>query len=177
VSTHWNGLSLKQKIQLLRSVPLFESWPEHAEGFPHVAEHLESRVYLPQQILLREGELGSELFILIQGKVAVMRSTLEGDPYKIALLEAKPAPLFFGEGALLQADARSATIQAETQCECLIFSQQGLRQLAEAYPKWAVPLILKIAQSVMERLNQSNRDLVLLYGALVKEIRGDLGGK
>ena len=91
---------------------------------------------------------------------------------KVAIL--KPVtPVFFGEGALLEADSRSATIRADGPCTCLVLTRHSFYAFAKVHPQWALPIILRIARTVMDRLHKTNNDLMLLYHALVSEIRGN----
>jgi CRP-like cAMP-binding protein len=101
----------------------------------------------------------------------VYKSTLEGEPYKVAILKAD-SHAFFGEGGLLDSEARSATIRAETRCSCLVLKREAFERFCVGYPQFALPVLLRIARAVMSRLRKSNTDLSLLYNALVAEIRG-----
>jgi CRP-like cAMP-binding protein len=158
-------------IDHLKVVPLFADIAADLPALTYLAEKMVAKSFNPGELIIEEGNVGSEMFILVQGIAVVMRSTVEGEPYKIAKLDGSGRP-FFGEGALLASDARSATIQAEASCFCLVLTQEVMNQFNVEHPSWALPIVLRISRSVLERLNKTNRDLVLVYNALVMEIRG-----
>jgi CRP-like cAMP-binding protein len=127
--------------------------------------------YLPGQEIIRENEAGAEMFILIQGTASVYRHTAEGELYRVTIFKGEEH-VFFGEGALLDADLRSATIRADTECVCLVLGREAFAEFGKAHPAWAFPVLARIARAVMTRLRKTNQDLTLVYNALVNEIRG-----
>jgi CRP-like cAMP-binding protein len=155
----------------LRAVELFADVKEQPGAIERIEAEIKTRSYAPGEAIITEGEAGSELFILISGKASVFKSTVEGDQYRVVILKAEQRP-FFGEGGLLDNDARSATIRAEDACVCLVLDRAGFERFSREHPQWAMPVLLRIARAVMARLRKSNNDLMLLYNALVAEIRG-----
>ncbi len=127
--------------------------------------------FKPAHDIIVEGAEGSEMFVLIDGTASVYKSTPGGEPYKVAILKSESKPAF-GEGGLIGADKRTATIKADTSCHCLRIVRSDFEKFAAEYPAWALPIYRRIAQSVMLRLRQTNEDMLLLYNALVAEIRG-----
>src|SRR6476620_1751563 len=99
--------------------------------------------FLPGESIIKEGETGSELFLLLSGDANVFKSTTEGEQYKVAILKASNH-IFFGEGGLLDADARSATIIAETVCLCLVLDRAAIDAFGKEHPHWALPILLRI---------------------------------
>jgi putative ABC transport system ATP-binding protein len=70
----------------------------------NVAERMKRRQFLPGEDIIREGEIGEELFLISEGEVAVRR-----DEREVARLG--PGE-FFGELALLSGEPRNATVTA-----------------------------------------------------------------
>lgn len=132
---------------------------------------MRERAYRPGQVILSEGEAGSELYLLVRGEASVYKSTAEGETYRVAILHGDSHPVV-GEGGLLGSDARSATIRAEGACLCLVLRRDDFERFSSEYPQWGLPIVLRIARAVMNRLHKANDDLMLLYNALVAEIRG-----
>jgi CRP-like cAMP-binding protein len=163
--------SLDERIECVRAVSLFCDLKDEREALRKLSESMEEKVYAPGDAMISEGETGCELFLLVSGKASVYKSTAEGDHYKVAVLDSAHHA-FFGEGALLDSDARSATIKADTECHCLVLKRAGFDAFGEEHPQWALPVLHRIARAVMARLRKSNGDLMLLYNALVAEIRG-----
>ena len=162
------------RVEKLKKFPLFEEWsknPKATQAFSSFAEELIEKSYRQGDVIIREGEMGSELFFLMSGKVEVYKLTPEGEPYKVAKVSADTHP-FFGEGALIDTEARSATIIAEAPSHCLVLDRASFHSFASKHPEWAFTLLERIARSVLGKLRKSNDDLMLLYHALLDEIRG-----
>lgn len=164
--------NLKNDMDALRKVALFEEIKDEQGALERLAMAMTSKEFQPREYILHEGHSGSEMFILIEGQASVFKATSDGESYKIALLNSDQIS-FFGEGALLDSDARSASIQADTLCRCLILGRKEFSDFGKEFPHWALPVLVRIAQTVMFRLRKINIDMMLLYHALVSEIRGD----
>ena len=155
----------------LHEVSLFEEIREIPGALQDLAQHMEQRTVKPGEDIITEGRSGSEMFLLTEGEASVYKSTSEGEPYKVAILLGEKHA-FFGEGGLLDSDARSATIKADTLCHCLVLNRKAFEVFGRTHPEWALPISLRIARTVLARLRKTNGDLTLLYNALVAEIRG-----
>ncbi len=171
VQANKRGSDVTDRIGWLKLVRLFEDIRDIPDALEAVAQLLDARHYQKGVDILKEGENGSDAFFLTSGTIKVVKSIAEGETYSVALLEAKDHP-FFGEAALLQSDKRSATIRSETDCVCLILHKAEFDALCKNHPQWALPVVMKIARVVLERLHKANNDVVLLYHALVNEIKG-----
>lgn len=86
----------------LRTIPLFEGI--HDADIEMIAEHMEERLVGPGEHLTREGASGYFFFVILDGTASVER---HGEV--VAVLG--PGD-FFGEGAILEATRRSATVTA-----------------------------------------------------------------
>lgn len=164
-------LNLQARAKYLQEVTLFADLKGQEDALEALASIMEAHVYQPNESIIREGESGSELYLLIEGQASVYKSTPEGDQYKVAILHGSQHACF-GEGGLLGADARSATIKADQICHCLILNREIFERFSKKYPHWALPVVLRIAHAMMNRFRKTNNDLMLLYNALVAEIRG-----
>jgi len=158
-------------LDYLRNVSLFKDIENIPEALLKLADKLKSCDFKPGDSIITEGETGSELYLLMTGQASVYKSTAVGDQYKVAILHASNY-VFFGEGGLLDSDSRSATIKADIRCTCLILARSAIDEFGKEHPQWALPILLRIARTVMERLRKTNNDLLLIYNALVSEIRG-----
>lgn len=161
-----------ERVKHLSQVSLFQDLTAIPVALEKLALIMSDRAFAPGAPIIREGESGSDLYILISGQAAVYKSTPGGDHYKVAILGSAMRP-FFGEGALLDSDARTATIKAETECHCLVLDRKAFEGFSREHPEWAMPVFLRIARAVMSRLSKSNSDLMLLYNALLAEVRGE----
>jgi CRP-like cAMP-binding protein len=94
----------------LHAVPWFAACTEEQlEQVVHIAERLHVHA---GEIILREGRLGRELFVILQGTATVTRADRV-----VNLLDAGD---YFGELAAIEAAPRSATVTATTDMEVLI---------------------------------------------------------
>jgi CPA1 family monovalent cation:H+ antiporter len=98
--------------ELLHKVPFFQELSD--QDFGRVAQNLIPRTVLQGENVITQGERGTSLFLIARGVVAVLVKTDHEAPRRVASLHAGD---FFGEMALLNAEPRSATVQATTPCQ------------------------------------------------------------
>jgi CRP-like cAMP-binding protein len=88
-------------------------------------------------VLMKEGDIGQEAFIILSGTAVVMRN---GN--KIASLGRGS---IFGELSLLDPGKRTATVVAETDMDLLVVTGRGLQTTIKAAPAIAVKLLRNLA--------------------------------
>ncbi len=75
-----------------------------------ISEHSDIKVYPPGDVIIRQGDIATRFFILVRGKVEVMRESQDGKEERLAVLRRKGD--YFGETAMLQEGVRrSATVR------------------------------------------------------------------
>jgi CRP/FNR family cyclic AMP-dependent transcriptional regulator len=153
---------------ILDKVSLFAEVKDIPGASSEIFSLMKVRNYKTGDTIIAEGESGSDFFVLADGSAGVYKKTQDGDLYKVVILHGHMGT-FFGEGALLEADTRSATICAESECRCLVLSKIEFEKFCIEHPDWALPIIKRVAKAVMIRLKNMNNDLSLLYKALVDE--------
>ncbi len=163
---------LARRMSALADVPLFEALKHDLEGLNFLASLVEERNFDSGKVIFREGEPGTELFILTRGKIGIYKKTLEGEEFEVAVADPK-SQHFFGEGGLLDSDMRSATLRAEVDSRTLVLDQVHFELFCKKFPHLGVQVLQKIAQAVMVRMRRTNADLMMLYQALIAEIRGN----
>ncbi len=157
--------------QWLHDVRLFSDVKNNPQAMAHIAALMSNKTYAPGVSIITEGQEGHEAYFLCSGHVNIYKSVGGTERFPVATLHAKDHP-FFGEAALLQADKRSATIVCESACECLVLDKGRFDQFCKDKPEWALPVVLSIARMVLGRLDKTNADMILLYKALVHEVKG-----
>jgi CRP-like cAMP-binding protein len=165
-------LRIKEEVELLADIPLFTDLKGDRLALEYLATLFEDRTYGSGEEILSEGKPGEEMYLLVQGQAVVMRHTLEGEEYRVAILNGGHG-VFFGEGGLLDAEPRTATIRAETECQTLVLKVKKFEEMGRLHPEWAYPVMKRIARATMNRMRKANDDLMLLYKALVSEVRGE----
>jgi CRP/FNR family cyclic AMP-dependent transcriptional regulator len=159
------------RITKLRAVSLFADLASDERALAAISGIMREQVYPAGAVIIEEGKVGSELFILTEGRVSVYKTTPEGDPFTVAVLGAESYPVF-GESGLIESEPRSATIRADSDAHCLILDRETFDRFGIEHPNWALPVHRRVSQAVMNRFKRANHDLMLLYKALMAEIRG-----
>lgn len=155
---------------VLSRVVMFNGIKDIPEALHKLSGIMHFHEYDKGKSLIVEGEFGDETFILIEGQVSVFKRTPDGDNYKVVILTSENTPTF-GEGALIEAEARSATVVCDVPCKCLVMNRKEFHDFTSQNPAWAEPVLRQIAVTLMGRLRQTSTDMMLLYKALIKEIR------
>lgn len=166
--SHFNSVDL---LAHLKQVALFKVLKEEDKALEHLLKMMTFRQYAAGAAILKEGAQGSEFFILIEGVASVIKSTIDAEEYKVAILRAQDH-VFFGEGGLLDTETRSASVRAESDCRCLVLDRPVFEAFSKQFPHWAYPVLLQLARTIHRRLGKANNDLILVHHALVEEVRG-----
>ncbi len=125
--------------------------------------------YQKGDVIIEEGKLGDDFYILYSGKVHISRKTPAGD--KIALADlSSDMNIFFGETALISDDPRTATVTALTDCRCIALSSTKFLAVCDKEPLLGYRVLLKLAQRMANTLRDTNSDKATLYEALFNEI-------
>jgi len=102
-----------------------------------VVTNLGREVYLPQDVIIQQGETGREMFFLIKGDVAVeqmSRFDENGEPITKRLVVLHEGA-YFGELALLKEHARrAASIVALTPCDVRVLRKVDFDQICDDFP-------------------------------------------
>eukprot|EP00937_MAST-01D_sp_MAST-1D-sp2_P004043 g4043.t1 len=113
-------LAFEVKAQYLEVVPVFADLPRPTmHALMHVVYR---RVFLPNEVIITEGEVGDTLFVVQKGSVA-----LEKDGVHLRVLVDGS---YFGEQSFLQGVARSATAIAISFCETLYMTRDAVNTIA-----------------------------------------------
>lgn len=156
--------------QILNKVPIFAGLKDNWQALESLASMMQLKNFKADHTLIEEGQLGDEFFVLIEGQVSIYKKTPEGDTYKVAILKQEITPAI-GEGGLVEAEPRSATVKTDMNCKTLVLTRDAFLGFCDQHPQWAVPILKKITLTLMNRLKQTSNDLMLLHKALMNEIR------
>jgi CRP-like cAMP-binding protein len=116
--------TMDEKLELLRSVPLFGGLDQRSlEAIALLAHQLD----VPAgHVLMREGEPGTTFYVIADGTLRVERSG--------AAVRSMTAGGFLGEIALLKHGSRSATATCVTDCRLLAIEHHEFDRLMQAFP-------------------------------------------
>lgn len=140
-------LALKREV--LKGMPLFSSLTDRE--VLRVMQMAEVRGYEPGQVVIREGDRGDELFIVLSGTVGVTK----GD----AVLTTLGRGQHFGEMALIRRVPRSATVTSQDRSEVLVIRRADFFEILRTEHEMAVKLLWQFLGVLAERLDQTSRDL------------------
>ncbi|HLA95090.1 MAG TPA: mechanosensitive ion channel family protein, partial [Pyrinomonadaceae bacterium] len=127
--------------EYLNHVPIFA--PLSDEEIGKVAEASSRRIFAPGEVIVRKGQEGGSMFVIVRGSVKVQ---LPGDdgPRTINNLKTND---FFGEMSLLTGEPRTANVIADEETDVLQIRKAAIKPLFEANPE----LMKAISEIVEER--------------------------
>jgi CRP-like cAMP-binding protein len=126
------------KVEALRRAPLFEELSK--KELTALASATDDLAVEPGTVLCREGRIGTEFFVIVDGDAEVTRggkkvTTLSGGD-------------FVGEIALLTEARRTATVTATTPLRCFVLTRSAFRRVLEENAS----VQLKVMKALADRL-------------------------
>jgi cAMP-binding proteins - catabolite gene activator and regulatory subunit of cAMP-dependent protein kinases len=144
------------KEQALAKVSLFEKLnPRHLKGLAAIATE---RDFKPGEYLMRQGENGIGLFIILSGTIRIEKTDAAGE--KVEIAENGPGEIL-GEMAVFDGAPRSASAVASTAATCLVLASWEFNAFLKAHPEAALELL----PIVVQRFRQTNEALIGLRAA------------
>lgn len=132
-------------IERLKKISLFKDFKNDEKSLSLFSSIMQTKNYAKGEYIIREGDVGSEMFILDKGSVHIDRRTLEKDSYRIVTLSSD-MNVFFGEQALTDSDKRSATVIAAEDCELFVVSQKDFISFGDTYPALGLGVTREISK-------------------------------
>ncbi len=140
-------LALKRDV--MAHMPLFSRLSERE--LLRVMQLVEVREYTDGDVVIREGDKGDELFIVLDGKVRVAR----GDQVITHLGQGEHV----GEMALIRSVPRSATVTAVGSAELVSIRRQDFFEVLRKEHEVAVKMLWQFLGVLADRLDQTNNQL------------------
>ena len=160
----------KETIAGLKTFPLLSRLSD--DDLACLAAVMRERTFPAGAVILREGESGDEMFLLLQGGVDVLKTTPYGDSYVTASLQ-DSYHCSFGEMALIDRGKRSATVRAKTDCKTLSLGFEDFQSFCRAHPSIGLELLMSISSTLVHDLRMENENLHIVYQALIEEIENN----
>jgi serine/threonine protein phosphatase PrpC len=140
-------LALKRDV--LANMPLFSRLTERE--LLRVMQAVEVRVHEDGDVVIREGDKGDELFIVLDGKVAVSRGAQ-------VLTHLGPGE-HVGEMALIRSVPRSATVSAVGPAELIAIRRGDFFEILRKEHEVAVKMLWQFLGVLADRLDQTSSEL------------------
>jgi PPM family protein phosphatase len=137
------------KRDILARVPIFARLSERE--LLRVMQIAQTRTVAAGETLIREGDRGSELFVMLSGHVGVSRGG--------SMLTRLGQGENFGEMALIRSVPRSATITAESACEVLIIKRADFFDMLRSDHEIGVKMLWQFLGVLADRLDQTSGEL------------------
>lgn len=137
------------KREMLVKMPIFA--PLNEREILRVMQTVEVRSYQDGGVVIREGDRGDELFIVLSGQVRVSRG-------EATLLELGQGE-HFGEMALIRSVPRSATVVADGPAELIAIRRSEFFEILRKEHELAVKLLWQFLGVLADRLEHTSSEL------------------
>lgn len=141
-----NRLLLIEKVLVLKSLNLFKDTPENI--LADLAPLMKEIQFEQGTEIFKEGDTGDSMYIIERGHIKIHKGNTT-----LAILKDKEV---FGELSLLDADTRSATATADTDCTLYKIDQEPFYELLDERPEVARGFI-KILCQRLRVMNEKTR--------------------
>ena len=155
----------------LKKIPLFAEIKDDSDYMSELLQISRLKHFSAGEVIIKEGDIGGELYIVINGVVEIRKKTRAGDDYTVVILNSEQN-VFFGELALIDDDKRSATVIASEDTDCLAINKKDFLSLGDLYPQIGLPVTRAISRILASSLRKTTQDMLTLFDALVNEIKG-----
>jgi serine/threonine protein phosphatase PrpC len=150
-------LALKREV--VAQMPLFARLT--ARELLRILQICDVRFYAADQVVLKEGDQGDELFIVLSGSVRVLRGE--------ATLTTLGKGQHFGEMALIRNTPRSATVTAAQNAELIAIRRADFFDILRTESELAVKMLWEFLNVLAHRLDTTSGEL--------RDARAELSGE
>lgn len=119
------------------------------EDLEQIAEIAQEQLYSTHALICREGEHGSTLFIIVSGKVEVIKGTADMEN----IIAVRESGDFVGEMAILESAPRFATLRAQDEVRILVIEGEAFKAILRDRPEVAISVLRHMSNRVRQ-LNQ-----------------------
>jgi predicted RND superfamily exporter protein len=146
IITVWDLISVRLGREPQKTIPLFAGL--RAAQARIVALMGELRSYKQGEAIVRQGELGDEMYVLINGRADVL---VHSDGQSRRLRELRRGDVF-GEMGLIRKVERTADVVASEDVEVMAMNERILTRVQRRYPRIAAKMFLNISKVLSDRL-------------------------
>ncbi|MDE0949790.1 MAG: cAMP-activated global transcriptional regulator CRP [Halioglobus sp.] len=133
--------------------------PHIVQNLPDVENflrHCQRKDFRPKSTVLKQGEAGDSLCLILDGSVSVMVEDESAPGHMLVVAYLNPGD-FVGEMGLFDTEppSRSAMVVAKTQCEVAEISYERFHQIRDQFPD----ILYAVSRQLGARLRQTTRKL------------------
>lgn len=147
---------MDETVRLLRDTEVFSRVDETTAA--ELAQRMVRRTFRRGEVLFHQGDPADALYVLVDGAVAVVVTSENGD--RMVLTTLAP-PDVLGEIALLDGGDRSASAEAVEETTALVLSRAAFLQLLHDHPPFTEQLLRSLG-GLVRRLSEQASDFVFL---------------
>jgi SulP family sulfate permease len=118
---------------------------------------LTRRTYGKGEVIFRQGEAGKELYVIAKGTASVRLRMADTD--RTTRLITMAPGTNFGELALLDQEARSATVEADEDLVCYVLTHEKFVMLTQRDPAVAIKLLMNLSRELASGLRRTTRTI------------------
>ncbi|KAE9355272.1 hypothetical protein PF008_g4140 [Phytophthora fragariae] len=152
---HDPGMSLTLRRQVaiylfkdnLQKIPFFQLATDAVLGM--ICMQLHQVIYMPDDFIIQEGEIGKELFMIVKGIVRVLPPKSCKKPQAETLILLSEGD-FFGEIGVVMEVERTRSVKAECMAELCVLAREGFDKILVEFPEFATAMKKLIVKRVGE---------------------------
>ena len=156
-------------IELLSRVSVFSTLAE--PDLERVAEVTVTRRFSPHHVIFREGDSSDTCYLVSAGHARAVREHVDGR--QITLAHFGPGDIF-GELAMFDDEARSATVETLDQVDAIALLGPDFRRLLKLHPDIAVKLVVSLGRRLREANERLSRQSFQTVQSRVAGVLGEL---
>ncbi len=137
-------------VGALQEVEIFKDMTDRQRG--RFAQCLEVQKFTKFETLVKEGDRGGAMYIILEGVVRV-RKMIGGREDVLATLSAGE---MFGEMSLFDAEKRSADVVANSEGVLLRLSEKVMQEMVDKQAEVVVPFLVEVAKKLADRIRADN---------------------
>ena len=146
IITLWDLLGVKLGKDPHRTIPLFADLRPSQARIVALLAGIES--HAPGEAVVRQGETGDEMYVIIDGTAEVVVDT-GAERRNVRSLGRGDV---FGEMGLIRSHERTADVVARGPLEVMTVDQRALTRVQRRYPRTAAQIFLNLAKILSDRL-------------------------
>jgi CRP/FNR family transcriptional regulator, cyclic AMP receptor protein len=162
---------MDQDIAALKDIAFFSNLP--TEKIQIILDILRKVRFSANDIIMKEGDIGDSMYIILEGTVEVAKSLIVDDTDNedsaknkvFTRLDGKQRAVF-GEIALLDEQKRTASVKAVTDCVMYEMKKDDFLKVTEKDYELGYRILLNLGRIVSTRLRRADEDTVKLTTAL-----------